>query len=239
MRKFNRLSSIEEQVVRIIRELTKVTVNTTHASIRDSFLRSYGDTGSALEMGAGINLQFSRLPQSAIANAVSDDLWLNALKRHNGLLLSDVKWEMEKTLRENARYEVAEGLAEGKPYSAVAKAIKERFDVTATRAKTISFTEMHRAHSAGRLEGIDRAGKAAEKLGLKVVKVWRHNHIGVPRPSHLAADGQMVGTDEMFNIGGVLMSAPGIGGGPEDVINCHCSAQVEILGLDELKGKAA
>lgn len=239
MRKFNRLSKIEDQIVVTLRELTKVTVNATHAGVRASFLRSYEDTARALELGTGINLQFDRVPAAAIEYAMSDDLWLDALKQHNGRLLSDVRRELEFTLRQNAREEVASGLAQGKPYSKVAKAIEERFAVTAGRARTITFTEMHKSHSRGRLEGIKRGEKAADLLGIKVYRVWKHNPVGEPRPSHLAADGQRAGEDGLFHVGGEGLEAPGLGRDPANNISCHCNVQVEIEGLEDVKGKAA
>jgi len=228
MRKFKRLAGIEKQIAEQIGALTRLAVNTTHESIRTRFLASYDETVNALAMGAGVNMSFDRLPQTAIEYAMSDNLWLDALKQHNGKLLSDVRREVETALRMNARQEVVTGLAEGWPYSKVAKAIKARFDVTAGRAKVISFTEMHKSHSKGRLEGINRGSDAAARLGIKTYKVWKHNDVGIPRETHLAADGQKVDPHSAFNIGGVHMEAPGIGGGPEDVINCHCSAQIEL-----------
>lgn len=239
MRKFNRLSSIEDQIVVILRDLTRLAVNATHASIRASFMKSYEDTVGSLELGAGINLQFDRVPQAAIEYAMSDDVWIDKLKGHNGNLLSDIRREVEFTLRQNAREEVASGLAQGKPYSTVAKAIKERFDVAATRARTITFTEMHKSHSRGRLEGIKRAEGAAERLGIKVYRVWKHNPVGDPRPSHLAANGKRAGEDGLFRVGGEALEAPGLGRDPANNINCHCNAQVEVEVSEDMKGKAA
>lgn len=234
MRKFSRLTSIEKQIADRIKELTQISVNITHQSIKDAFLKSYNGTANALEIGTGLNLAFDRLPAESIRYAVSDNLWLDALKQHNGKLISDIRREFETVLRTNARQEVVSGLAEGKSYSQVAKAIKERFDVAATRAKTIAFTEMHKSHSKGRLEGIHRGSDAAERLGLVSTKVWKHNHVGVPRPEHLAADGQEADPKGYFHVGGEKLEAPGLGNEPGNNINCHCSAQFELQGLEDI-----
>ena len=234
MRKFKRLTSIEQQIADRIKQLTQVSVNVTHQSAKDSFLSSYDSTANALEVGTGLDLAFDKIPADSISYVVTDNLWLDALKLDNAKLMSDIKREFEAVLRTNARQEVAEGLAEGAPYSQVAKAIKERFDVAATRAKTIAFTEMHKGHSKGRLEGIHRGADAAERLGLVATKVWKHNHIGVPRPAHLAADGQQADPRGYFHVDGVRMEAPGLSGVPAEDINCHCSSQFEIQGLQEM-----
>jgi hypothetical protein len=233
LRKGRRLVEIETRIADVIRDVTKQAVNMTHQSIREAFTSSVEATGEALTVGAGINLSFDHSVESALRQYVADASWIPDVKRWNGKLLTETEQAIERVLRENARFEIASGVIQGKPYSTIAKAIEERFNVAATRAKTITFTEMHKAHSAGRIDGIKRGAEAAAKIGVQVKKVWKHNHIGVPRPSHLRADNQAVDPGEKFNIGGVMMEAPGIGGGPEDVINCHCSAQLEVIGLEQ------
>lgn len=233
-RRYMRLTSIEKQIIEEIRLLTGVTMKLTGNGIKESFTTAANSTGQAFEEVAGVSLDFSMVNTGGTRFAAKDTQWLDALKKHNGELLADVTNEFETALRTNARQEVISGLVEGKPYRAVTKAIEERFGVAAGRAKTIAFTEMHKAQSAGRLDGIKRGAEEAAKIGIKTFKVWAHNPIGEPRPEHLAADGQKVLPDEQFNIGGVMMDAPGIGGGPEDVINCHCSTS---LVLENMEGK--
>jgi len=236
MRKFRRLTSIERQIADRIRELTQVSVNITSQAVREEFTRSYQETGNALETGTGLNLRFGQVPRESISYAVSDNLWLDSLKLANAKLISDINREIETVLRTNARQEIVEGLAEGLPYSKVERNIIDRFDVAATRAKTIVRTEMHKSHSKGRLDGIVRGGKAADKLGLKSVKVWRHNDVAaVPRPDHVAYNGTAVPTDRPFHVGGEALEGPGLGTDPANNINCACSAQFEIQGLDELE----
>lgn len=86
------------------------------------------------------------------------------------------------------------------------------------RAETITQTEMGRIFSqATEL----RMEQAAEKVdGLE--KQWRHvGHPRIPRPTHLAADGQHVPVDEPFDIGGVKMMFPRDSAAPiEETINC-------------------
>jgi hypothetical protein len=237
MRKFNRLTKIEDQIVEEIRKLTQVSANVTAKSIKDTFLQSYTDTGEAFVLGTGLDISISALPKAAIEYAVSDNLWLDSLKQTNAKLITDAKREFETVLRTNARQEVVQGLAQGDAYGTVAKAITERFNVAATRATTISFTEMHKAQSKGRVEGILKGADAADELGFKTAKVWRHNMVGEPRPGHLAADGQKVAVDAPFKIAGakggtVEMEAPGLSGLPEEDIACHCSSEFFVEGLD-------
>ena len=235
LRKFNRLVSLEKQITDDIKNLTGITINSTGQNIKDSFKTSFTLTTGAIETATELNFGFNMLPKESIKYAMQDNLWLDLLKNHNAKLLTDIKMELENTLRTNARQEIVSGLAQGKPYSQVAKAITERFNVAATRAKTIAFTEMHKAQSKGRLEGITRAEEAAKGLGIKTKKLWRHNHVGIPRPKHLALDG-VPAKDGVWNVNGVIMSAPGVvvggsGNIPGEIINCHCSALFMVEGL--------
>jgi hypothetical protein len=105
----------------------------------------------------------------------------------------------------------------------VAKAIGEtldsgRFKNFANRAETITQTEMGRIFSEATQLRMEQAADHVDGLE----KQWRHvGHPMVPRPSHLAADGDHVPVDEPFNIGGVLMMFPRDPGAPlEETINC-------------------
>lgn len=235
MNKFNRLVSLEQQITNEIRNLNRFVSNTTASQIKNTFVDSYYTTGFAFETGTGVNFGFTQLPQKSIEFAVSDNLWLDSLKNHNAKLLTDIKYELENTLRQNARQEIVSGLSQGKPYTEVAKSIKERFNVTAGRAKTITFTEMHKSYSKGRVEGINTATKSAERLGLKMIKVWRHNAVGVPREDHLEMDGVPADENGIFTLpDGTTTEAPGLTGIAEHDINCHCTVETELEGLDNI-----
>jgi hypothetical protein len=87
----------------------------------------------------------------------------------------------------------------------------------ATRAELITKTEMGRVQSVA--AQLRREEAARFVPGLK--KIWRHaGHPKIPRPDHLAADGQMVGNDEPFVVGGEdLMFPRDPAGSPENTSN--------------------
>jgi hypothetical protein len=233
--KAKKLKAVYDQIGAEIKALNSKASNTIHEGVAKSYKEGFATTTVAItdEVSAafGIKLDFKIPNQASIDYAMSDNLWLDLLKQHNGKLMTDIKLAVETSIRTNVRAEVATGLSQGLPYEKVIKAIKERFDVAAGRAKVITFTEMHKSHSKGRVEGVDRAMDAGERLGLKTEKVWRHNDIGVPRESHLRADG-IAAVNGMFSVGGESMTAPGLGADPANNINCHCSAQFQIVGYE-------
>lgn len=85
------------------------------------------------------------------------------------------------------------------------------------RADMIARTESHGAANSG-------AFGAAKETGLDLRKEWIAAGDERTRPDHAAADGQIVGMDESFDVGGAAMAYPGDPSGPaEQVINCRCA----------------
>jgi uncharacterized protein with gpF-like domain len=90
--------------------------------------------------------------------------------------------------------------------------------VGAARAQTIARTETHGAANL--------AGKAtAEAAGVKMRREWVASGGNRTRKTHQDADGQTVGMDEPFTVGGVKLMYPGdsSAGKPSETINCRCA----------------
>jgi len=73
-------------------------------------------------------------------------------------------------------------------------------------------------------------------------KVWMANHDAKTRPDHAEADGQEVGMDESFDVGGEQLMYPGDpAGSPGNIINCRCTVyytSVQSLESEDEIGKA-
>lgn len=131
--------------------------------------------------------------------------------------LSEAAWD-------KIRGELTLGVMGGKTPQEVAEAIGRNledpsiFGTIARRAEVITKTEMGRVFSTAAELRMEEA--ADHVAGLE--KQWRHvGHPKVPRPSHLAADGDHVPVNEPFNIGGVEMMYPRDPAAPiEETINC-------------------
>jgi len=104
--------------------------------------------------------------------------------------------------------------------SAIGKNLKDPsiFTSIARRAEVITQMEMGRVFSTATELRMEQAAEHVDDLE----KQWRHvGHPKVPRPSHLAADGDHVPVDEPFDIGGIKMMYPRDPGAPiEETINC-------------------
>jgi hypothetical protein len=221
-----RLKSLEAQITAIIGKMQKVELNSISFNIKDSLLLSFENTALAISTGAGIDLMFTKVPKESIDFILTYNRWADKIKNNNAILLTDTLSESEKYLRSNASQEIAMGLAEGKSYTQVKKALQERFGITAGRAKAITYDQMHAGHMAGRDAGIQEAAKAATRLGLEYEEIWQHNNIGKPRPDHVRMGdpdypGHVADKDGVFTLpDGTKTRAPGLTGNPKHDINC-------------------
>lgn len=85
------------------------------------------------------------------------------------------------------------------------------------RARTIARTEVIGAGNYG-------SQKGAEATGLDLEKVWLTALDGRERPAHRAANGERVGLNEPFEVGGQeLMYPHAENGTAKNVINCRCA----------------
>lgn len=93
------------------------------------------------------------------------------------------------------------------------------------KARRIARTEAHGAVNSGQ---IDRARQRAADTGERLWKRWLGTNDNRTRASHRVADGQIVGLDEKFVVGGAELDFPGEAGGPaHEVIQCRCSMRIE------------
>lgn len=88
------------------------------------------------------------------------------------------------------------------------------------RAERIARTELHTARSAA----MDKAAGWLADTGATVRKVWISAADERVRPDHVAANGQTVGYDEPFIVGGEQLWFPGDreNGSPGNTIQCRC-----------------
>jgi HK97 family phage portal protein len=101
------------------------------------------------------------------------------------------------------------------------------------RSQTISATEVHGANEYG-------SSEAAKSSGLTLNKMWLSMHDSKVRPDHAEADGQEVGMDEAFDVGGESLMYPGDpAGSAGNVINCRCTVIYNsVQSLDDDVSKA-
>lgn len=126
--------------------------------------------------------------------------------------------QITKTSREQLRNIMSRGRQEGLGASAIASLIREDFDaIGRARSQTIARTETHSAANAAQW-------MAADSLGIPMQREWIAAEDERTRQDHSDANGQVVGMDEPFEVGGESLMQPGDpSGSPEQIINCRCA----------------
>jgi uncharacterized protein with gpF-like domain len=109
--------------------------------------------------------------------------------------------------------QIGRALGSGEGFTGVFKGIGRR-------AADITINEILRVQSISTQARLEDAADQHEDLQ----KQWHHLAIArVPRPGHVAADGQVVNVDEPFLVEGEeLMFPRDPNGSPDNTINCHC-----------------
>lgn len=126
--------------------------------------------------------------------------------------------EVPVATRDELNRVILEGMADGASYAELAESVRVLFDGwTTTRAATIARTTATAAFEGGQLEGFREAGIETRR--------WLTQRDGRARAGHDTADGQEVGLDAPFEVGGEMLDYPGDpNGSAGNVINCRCTA---------------
>lgn len=134
--------------------------------------------------------------------------------------------EVTETTIKQIRREIERGRREGLGQSEIAQRIRDKSVINSPlRSNTIARTETHGASQVG-------ADAAARATGLQMERVWSSApDDGRTREDHLFADGQRVGMNEPFIVGGVELMRPGDydAGAPEQTINCRCCVFFDVI----------
>jgi phage portal protein BeeE len=119
-----------------------------------------------------------------------------------------------------------QGFSEGKPLSAIADTLREKFDsYDKYRAPLISRTEVMAGNNMADILAIRQAG-----IEEKVLKTWITAGDENVRPTHMDAGARYeegIPIGEMFQVGDDEMDAPGNGSDPAETINCRCAMGYE------------
>src|SRR5258708_7746591 len=114
--------------------------------------------------------------------------------------------------------ELADGVEAGESIAQLSQRVDDLYlaEIIPNRSQVISSTEVVAASNWGSQE-------AAKASDLSLDKVWLATNDGHTRPDHREADGQTVGMDEPFEVGGEQLMYPGdisLGAGADQIVNC-------------------
>ena len=143
------------------------------------------------------------------------------VKKWLGNKLAKFSKQIEGTTFDQVRAVLREGFAEGKPTTTIASELRQKFDsFEQYRANLIARTESTAAANIGDLEAVKQAD-----LGDMLLKSWLSSRDDKVRDDHEQAEDDYedgIEIDELFDVGGDKMDAPGDGSDADENVNCRC-----------------
>jgi SPP1 gp7 family putative phage head morphogenesis protein len=132
-----------------------------------------------------------------------------------------------KEVFDRIKAELQEGIDAGESMAKLTDRVKGAFnDVSRSQAQRIASTETSAAYGTARQSAMRQAGIQKRE--------WLTSGNDNVREAHKIAEGQQVGIDEPFSVGGEHLLYPGDpSGSPDNVINCHCVAVAVRTGNNE------
>ena len=227
--RITRLEALQFQIKEQITELTKGARKVTTSTIKDVFEENYNITGYAFESGLNVKTSFQALNPAVIRASLDNPAiavqWPARMKGHAEVLNNRISQSITK------------GLIQGTGFDKTARQFRKQmrdeigdnFEKYAGQVNTIVRTESLRAQSVGRLLGMEKTAKSAERLGIKQEKAWvsvrDERTRRTPRDSadHVRMNGKVANEEGLFElIPSGTTTAPRMSGIAKQDINCRC-----------------
>lgn len=177
-----------------------------------------------LEHGLGLNLQFTLYDEFTVARLLKENPKL--LPKPKIDIPLDKKWNAQKITSE-----ITQGILTGESIPKIAGRLQNVTDMNRNSAIRNARTAITGAENAGRVESYHYA----ESIGITLKKEWLATLDDRTRDEHRALDGQRVGVDEPFRVGGDEIMFPGDPGAPGYLVySCRCTLVSSIEGVKNL-----
>ncbi|MFA5312724.1 MAG: phage minor head protein [Methanomassiliicoccales archaeon] len=150
----------------------------------------------------------------------AEDPWmkllLNWISKQSGAKVTQI----QGTTLDRLRAQLSEGMEAGESMEDISKRLSGIYDDgISTRSTIIARTEVISASNAASYAG-------AKSTDLRLKKQWLSSRDARVRETHNDADGQEVGMDEPFNVGGYDLMFPGdssLGAPASEIVSCRCT----------------
>lgn len=225
---YNRLTNLERSITAEITRVTKKNIETINTGLKEFYSDSYYRSAFALEASLNVRLGYGlinpRVIEASLKNPLDRITWPTRMQRHSQKLIQDIRSELTR------------GLIKGEGYGVIAKAIDTATGIGASKSIRIVRTEGHRVQSVARVASFDKGESAAERLGIKSVRVWIHSgNPREPRPDHIEMNDVEADDEGIFTLpDGTTTEGPGLTGIAEHDINCGCTTGLKFKNLETI-----
>lgn len=175
---------------------------------------------------------FDLVDASTVRTLATKDETLLPYKTVDGR--KDVRWNTKAV-----NNEVLQGILQGESIPDISRRLSSVTQMNLASAVRNARTSTTAAENRGRMDSYHRA----EKMGIKIVKVWMAANDGRTRDAHLELDGQEREIDEPFEVDieirkGVffhdkIMYPGDPNADPANVYNCRCTMITRVLGFEK------
>lgn len=218
MTQYNRLQSLEKQVLAELDAATRKAVGTIDKLRPEQYGESFFRHAWAVDNATGLRLRWGQLNRAAVLESLNNRDYQLAVTTYR----PDARVKILRALNN--------GLAQGKSYTQMAKDIKGAINATYAQAIRIIRTEGMTAINAG----TDAAYTVAEERGVKMGRRWVATLDDRTRDDHRSMDGVETQEDGLFHLpNGETAPFPawqGLSSGER--INCRCTESAIIEGYE-------
>jgi hypothetical protein len=212
-------ASMKAAVEQYERDGSDVSVESTILGFNDRLGRVIQNDWKAAMQTFGQRILEARVKHRPIEKKDEEDIFDQAIANYLRQYQATKITQISQTTARQVKQLIEIGVADGLSSTQIAKEISQKIPgISRIRAKVIARTETHTAANIG-------AYAAAEATGLNLIKEWASAVDERTREDHLEANGQQVGLNESFIVGGEELNMPGDpSGSAENIINCRCVA---------------
>lgn len=173
----------------------------------------------SVENGARINTNYTLYNAQVVERLMQDDPDIMPLASKGLNSVKDIAWN-----RKVINSVMLQGILQGESIEKMAKRFEQVGVSNYKSSVRYARTAITGAENAGRIDSYHRA----QRLGIKLKKVWLASLDGRTRDSHRAMDGEEQEVDDTFSNGCEHPGDPS--GPPSEVWNCRCTLITKVDG---------
>lgn len=217
--------SMQESIAKDLNKSNKIAASIINGHLPDVYAININWATYQLEHDFKIDTSFTLYDRQTMERLLRDDPDL-------------LPWQAKINTPEDIRYQkrhlnsaMMQGILQGETIPQISERLASSpCRMNARNAVTNARTMYTSAQNGGRIDGYKRA----EGMGIHLKKQWLATLDGRTRHEHRQLDGQIVGTDESFEVDGYEIEFPGDPkAAAEMVYNCRCTMRSVLDALDK------